>query len=168
MKQKNETGMNGSLPHMPREPEGTHLDLPERSAAGSIEKPNSGRAPAGSLWRGVTSFIFDRRPPVSQTNQPPTVLRWFKRTMIMIVGGTVFAIGVAMIVLPGPAFIVIPAGLAILAIEFAWARRWLRSIRAVLPLRGHDHPVREKISLKSIRRSLEFLFRQVRRSVLPK
>jgi hypothetical protein len=93
---------------------------------------------------------------------------WFKRIVIMVVGGTVFAIGVAMIVLPGPALIVIPAGLAILAVEFAWARRWLRSIRAVLPLRGHDHPTREKISLKSIRRSMEFLFRQVRRTVMPK
>jgi hypothetical protein len=34
-----------------------------------------------------------------------------------------------MIVLPGPAFIVIPAGLAILGIEFAFARRWLRRLR---------------------------------------
>ena len=30
-----------------------------------------------------------------------------------------------MLVLPGPAFIVIPAGLAILATEFDWAQRWL-------------------------------------------
>jgi tellurite resistance protein TerC len=34
-----------------------------------------------------------------------------------------------MIALPGPAFIVIPAGLGILALEFAWARRWLRIAR---------------------------------------
>lgn len=33
--------------------------------------------------------------------------------------------GVAMLVLPGPAFIVIPMGLAILATEFEWAQRWL-------------------------------------------
>jgi tellurite resistance protein TerC len=32
-------------------------------------------------------------------------------------------------VLPGPAFIVIPIGLGILAIEFEWARRWLRRAR---------------------------------------
>ena len=38
-------------------------------------------------------------------------------------GGTVLAIGVALLVLPGPAFIIIPAGLAILATEFVWARR---------------------------------------------
>jgi hypothetical protein len=34
--------------------------------------------------------------------------------------------GVALLVLPGPAFVVIPVGLAILATEYAWARRWLR------------------------------------------
>ena len=51
--------------------------------------------------------------------------RWARRIAISIVGGTVLAIGVAMIVLPGPAFIVIPAGLAILAVEFAWAKRLL-------------------------------------------
>ncbi len=40
-------------------------------------------------------------------------------------GGTVLLIGIALIVLPGPAVLVIPAGLAILATEFAWAQRWL-------------------------------------------
>jgi tellurite resistance protein TerC len=34
-----------------------------------------------------------------------------------------------MIVLPGPAVLVIPLGLGILAIEFAWARRWLRHVK---------------------------------------
>ncbi len=48
-------------------------------------------------------------------------------------GGTVLALGIAFIVLPGPAFLVIPAGLAILAMEFAWARRWLRKARGLLP-----------------------------------
>ena len=53
-----------------------------------------------------------------------------KRIAIGIVGGSVLLVGVAMIVLPGPAFIVIPAGLAILGIEFAWARSWLRKVKA--------------------------------------
>ena len=51
--------------------------------------------------------------------------RWIKRIAIAVAGFTVLLVGVAMIVLPGPAFIVIPAGLAILAIEFAWAKRLL-------------------------------------------
>ena len=34
-----------------------------------------------------------------------------------------------MIALPGPAFIVIPIGLGILGLEFAWARRWLKTVK---------------------------------------
>jgi tellurite resistance protein TerC len=52
-----------------------------------------------------------------------------RRIAIGVIGGTVVLIGVAMLVLPGPAFIVIPAGLAILSVEFAFARRWLRKLR---------------------------------------
>lgn len=60
-------------------------------------------------------------------------LKTIKRVAILLIGSTVLAIGVALLVLPGPAFIVMPAGLAILAIEFAWARRWLRKARGLLP-----------------------------------
>ncbi len=35
-----------------------------------------------------------------------------------------------MIVLPGPAFMVIPVGLGILGLEFAWARSWLKKAKA--------------------------------------
>jgi hypothetical protein len=56
--------------------------------------------------------------------------RWARRCAIALVGGTVVAIGIVMIVLPGPAIVVIPAGLAILGIEFACARRWLHYVRA--------------------------------------
>ena len=59
-------------------------------------------------------------------------LKTVKRIVILVVGGTVLLLGVALLVLPGPAFIVIPVGLAILAVEFAWARRWLRKARNML------------------------------------
>jgi tellurite resistance protein TerC len=59
-------------------------------------------------------------------------MKGFKRVVIMVVGGTVVAIGVALIVLPGPALIVMPLGLAILAVESAWARRWLHKARGLL------------------------------------
>jgi hypothetical protein len=52
-----------------------------------------------------------------------------KRIIVGIAGGTVLLLGIVMIVLPGPAIIVIPAGLAILATEFVWARRLLRKVR---------------------------------------
>jgi uncharacterized protein (TIGR02611 family) len=47
-----------------------------------------------------------------------------KKVLIGIIGGIVLLAGIAMLVLPGPAFLVIPAGLAILATEFEWAERW--------------------------------------------
>jgi tellurite resistance protein TerC len=56
--------------------------------------------------------------------------KWARRCAIALVGGTVVLIGIAMIVFPGPAIVVIPAGLAILGLEFAWARRWLERIRS--------------------------------------
>jgi tellurite resistance protein TerC len=67
--------------------------------------------------------------------------RTARRIVVAVIGLSVVIVGVAMIVLPGPAFIVIPTGLAILSIEFAFARRWLKSIRdgsqkAVGRLRG--------------------------------
>jgi len=56
-------------------------------------------------------------------------LRTAKRIVVAVIGGTITLVGVAMIVLPGPAFIVIPLGLSILATEFIWAKRWLQKIR---------------------------------------
>ena len=55
---------------------------------------------------------------------------WLRRCVIALVGGLVVLTGVVMIVTPGPAFVVIPAGLAILGLEFACARRWLHQLRA--------------------------------------
>jgi tellurite resistance protein TerC len=55
--------------------------------------------------------------------------RRVRRVMVGVIGGTVLMIGLAMVVLPGPAFVVIPVGLGILGLEFAWARHWLRKVR---------------------------------------
>lgn len=55
-----------------------------------------------------------------------------RRIAIAVIGSTVLAIGVVMIIAPGPALIVIPIGLAILGIEFAWARLWLKRLRQTI------------------------------------
>jgi uncharacterized protein (TIGR02611 family) len=49
----------------------------------------------------------------------------FYRAGFAIAGATVTLAGIAMLVTPGPAFVVIPIGLAMLALEFAWAERLL-------------------------------------------
>ena len=59
----------------------------------------------------------------------PLTYRWARRIAVAVVGGTVLAIGAALVVLPGPAFVVIPLGLAILSVEFAWARYWSRKVK---------------------------------------
>ncbi|MGH8583072.1 MAG: PGPGW domain-containing protein [Gammaproteobacteria bacterium] len=55
--------------------------------------------------------------------------RLARRLAIILIGATVLVVGLAMLVLPGPAIIVIPVGLGILGIEFAWARRWLQVVK---------------------------------------
>jgi uncharacterized protein (TIGR02611 family) len=63
-------------------------------------------------------------------------LKQAKRLIVSVVGFTVLLIGIAMIVLPGPAFIVIPLALAILATEFVWARRLLNKIKNTISKRS--------------------------------
>jgi tellurite resistance protein TerC len=67
---------------------------------------------------------------------------FIRRLTVGIIGGTILLIGLALIVLPGPAFVVIPIGLAILATEFVWARRWL------IKGRGWFDQARQKLSRK--------------------
>jgi len=52
-----------------------------------------------------------------------------KRIVILVLGISVIIIGIIMIVAPGPAIVVIPAGLAILATEFVWARIILKKFK---------------------------------------
>jgi len=56
-------------------------------------------------------------------------LRSLRRVTIALLGGALLVIGIAMIVLPGPASLAIPAALGILALEFEWAERWLHRAR---------------------------------------
>lgn len=60
-------------------------------------------------------------------------LKQAKRLIVAVVGFTVLLGGVAMLVLPGPAILVIPLGLAILATEFVWARLLLNKVKSKIP-----------------------------------
>jgi uncharacterized protein (TIGR02611 family) len=48
------------------------------------------------------------------------------RALYVVAGFTVLGVGLAMLVTPGPAFVVIPIGLAILSLEFVWAETMLQ------------------------------------------
>jgi len=86
--------------------------------------------PPAAVIRSLLSF--DDKHPLFGT------YRVARRIAIAIVGGSVLVVGVAMIVLPGPAFVVIPLGLGILSLEFAWARSWLRKARAKAAALAHN------------------------------
>jgi len=64
--------------------------------------------------------------------------RFARRIAVIVVGSTVLLVGIALIVLPGPAIVVIPIGLAILSIEFAWARMWLKKLRQSISSQAAD------------------------------
>ncbi len=76
-----------------------------------------------------------------------------RRIIVSVVGATVLLIGVALLVLPGPAFIVIPIGLAILATEYAWARHWLRKVRRIATgvISGRNAPDQERQMRDAVR-----------------
>ena len=59
-----------------------------------------------------------------------------RQISVLVVGGTILVAGTVMIVAPGPAFVVIPVGLVVLSLEFAWARFWLRRLRVAISARA--------------------------------
>lgn len=59
-------------------------------------------------------------------------LKQIKRIFIAIAGFTILLFGVLLVVTPGPAILVIPAGLAVLATEFVWAENLLNKFKSKL------------------------------------
>jgi len=47
------------------------------------------------------------------------------RALYVVAGFTILLAGVVMLITPGPAFVVIPIGLALLSLEFRWAEQLL-------------------------------------------
>ena len=73
-----------------------------------------------------------------------------RQIIAAVVGGTVLLFGILMIVLPGPAILVIPLGLAILATEFVWARHLLHKAKGMLK-RKKPAPVERPVETVSDR-----------------
>ena len=79
--------------------------------------PPEAGAPA-SDWRSGVRATYRRVPPL------------VRQVVIAALGAAVLLAGAVMLVLPGPGLLTIAAGLAILALEFPWARRTLAGLRA--------------------------------------
>lgn len=69
------------------------------------------------------------RGPLHRRLHSNPVLSLTTKIVVAVVGTLVIVVGVVMLVTPGPAFVLIPLGLAILATEFRFARRWLHWAR---------------------------------------
>jgi uncharacterized protein (TIGR02611 family) len=65
-------------------------------------------------------------------------LQQAKRLIVIVVGSTILLMGIAMIVLPGPAVLVIPVGLGVLATELVWARRLLNKLKSTFQKKGKE------------------------------
>jgi tellurite resistance protein TerC len=66
-------------------------------------------------------------------------LQQAKRLIVIVVGSTILVMGIAMIVLPGPAVLVIPVGLGVLATELVWARRLLNKLKSTFQKGKEKH-----------------------------
>jgi len=69
------------------------------------------------------------RPGAGAAGYGRGAVRQIKRAIKAVIGFTLLAIGVVLIVTPGPGWLVILSGLAVLAAEFLWARRLLDRLK---------------------------------------
>jgi uncharacterized protein (TIGR02611 family) len=67
--------------------------------------------------------------PVERNSVVTALRNAARRVLVAVIGFGIVTFGVALIFLPGPAVLVIPLGLAILATEFIWARKLLRPLQ---------------------------------------
>ena len=60
-------------------------------------------------------------------------IRWIGRTtwrvLVTVVGFALIAVGIVLLVLPGPGILVVIAGFAVLATQYAWARTALEETK---------------------------------------
>ena len=79
--------------------------------------------PPAAIIRSL--LVFDETHPLYRTYKVA------KRIAIGVVGGTVILAGIVLAIMPVlPGWPAIFLGLGILSLEFAWARTWLKKIKA--------------------------------------
>jgi uncharacterized protein (TIGR02611 family) len=83
----------------------------------TADPPNAdaGAEPKAALRK--PAFVMRLEAQRERHRQRP----FYVRVVYILVGFTLLLGGVGMLLLPGPAFVVIPIGLAILSLEFSWA-----------------------------------------------
>lgn len=93
---------------------------------------------AGIIFVGILASILGARcdtaayvSPLMDDIEEIAELTWrqARRVAVIVIGSTVLLIGLIMLITPGPAFVVIPLGLAILGTEVIWARKILKRMK---------------------------------------
>jgi len=68
---------------------------------------------------------------IARLNNTPT---WLRRPVVTLVGVTLIAVGLVLLVLPGPGLLLMAVGLAVLATEYPAAQRLLDRIKSSAPV----------------------------------
>ena len=84
------------------------------------------------------SLQADRRQPADDSTgaalgmlaDVKDLVRLLRRIAVTVVGTVILAVGVVLLVAPGPGLLVIALALAVFAIEYQWARRNLAAVQA--------------------------------------
>jgi uncharacterized protein (TIGR02611 family) len=71
-------------------------------------------------WKDRAYDLHKRQHPV------------LRKVIVAVIGFVLIAIGAALLVLPGPGILVILAGIAVLSLEFPWAKALFDRIRAAV------------------------------------
>jgi uncharacterized protein (TIGR02611 family) len=108
--------------HLPHDHEVWGDDPEERDADAVVAELEVIDPAAARRWHEHPAFV-----PFKAIGR--FIQRSGKRIAVTIAGAVVILVGVAMLVLPGPGWVVIFAGLAILSTEYVWARRLLEKAK---------------------------------------
>src|SRR5258708_27265225 len=69
--------------------------------------------------------------PSADRRHMNNLVRLLRRIAVTVVGTVILAVGVVLLVAPGPGILVILLAVAVFALEYAWARRHLVAVRAL-------------------------------------
>lgn len=106
-----------------------HVDIPAQMSLVLVSTLLIAGAVASALLRPPPGGRFESPFADELEHFVTLTVKSTRRIVVLVTGSTVLLVGLLMVVMPGPAILVIPAGLAILATEFIWARRMLTRFR---------------------------------------
>ncbi len=86
----------------------------------------AGQRPSGEERRRSA----EPRTPIDQKHMK-NLVRLLRRIAVTVVGTVILAVGLVLLVAPGPGILVILLAVAVFALEYAWARRHLVAARAL-------------------------------------